>query len=79
MKFHIVGDIKFGGEVDFAIKMFKIGIKLAVCQFTRLLFYGHFCANGRLNGSNDLQECRGEVKTEKLFIYTDGPGFDRRC
>jgi len=41
----------------------------AACWRWWLVFYGHFCARGRLNGPSDLQMKWGEVKDETTFRY----------
>jgi len=41
-----------------------------------LMLYGHFCAQGRLNGPSDLQGKWGEVKDETNFRVDDGTSDD---
>ena len=33
-----------------------------------LMFYGHFCAYGRLNGPSDLQKVMREIRTRVVVI-----------
>ena len=40
------------------------------------MFYSHFCAYGRLNGSGDIQSQWNEVKDETPFRHLKSSGSD---